>query len=212
MASTGLSSPRTRVILDERLRLPVVGRQALADHPFGIIRAVNQLASVEVANAFALWRALVNIIDVPARLADSSARQPAHQQGRVHDHVQHDGAAQMVLLANPLQVVRLPQRARKTVEDKALGAIRLVDARPRPCPARFRRGPVRRAPEAALPCGRVPSRAGYCRETCPRSTGAATDTAARCAGLACPCRPPAGPAGSPHAPVPAKRLPRHDQP
>jgi hypothetical protein len=42
--------------------------------------------------------------------------------------VQHDGAAQLVLPADALEVIRLAQGARETIENKAVSAIRLADA------------------------------------------------------------------------------------
>ncbi len=70
--STEHASPA--VIVDQRARLALVGRQPLGNHLFAIVGALHQLAAIMVAAAGHLGRVIVDIINLPAHSRRCAAR------------------------------------------------------------------------------------------------------------------------------------------
>src|SRR5580704_1534021 len=116
------------VVTHQRRGLLLVRMQSRCYHFFTIVRPLNQLAAIYIANAFDLRRAVENIINLAALTADPSPGQPPHQDRRPDDHVNHERLLQSMLLQQLAQVPRLSDRPRKTVEDEAVKTIHSLDA------------------------------------------------------------------------------------
>jgi len=97
---------------------------ALADHILTVIRALHELSAIPVTPARHLWRMIVYIINLAANCARPAPREPPHQLILI-DHKMHD---QRIGLEPPpqnfVQLFRLRQSARKTVQDEAIATIR----------------------------------------------------------------------------------------
>ena len=125
--STALKDVVVVVPLDQRLRLLMVGRQALLDHLGLVVVADHQLAAVDVADALLLRGVELEVEDVAALLAGPPAAEPPDDLlvGDVdHQRGAHLAAELADLLAERLG---LRDRPREAVEDEPVAGLRLLD-------------------------------------------------------------------------------------
>ena len=75
------------VIVDQRARLALIGRQPLGNHLFAVIGALHELAAITVTTARHLGRVIVYIINLPANCARAASGKPPDQLILVDDEM-----------------------------------------------------------------------------------------------------------------------------
>ena len=117
------------VVRHQRLGLLVIRLQPRRYNFFPVVRPLQQFPAIVVAAPFCLWRALVKIINLAARLAHAPASDAPENQSRIDDQMNHERPPKSMLLQQLAQVLRLSDGPRKSVEHKTVRTIRLLDAR-----------------------------------------------------------------------------------
>src|SRR3954470_11548055 len=112
------------VVVDQRLGLLMVGRQALLHRPGLVVLAQLERAAAEVAHPLGLRRVEGHVLDVAVR-ALAAAGQPLHHDVVGRGHVERGGQTAVEPLELLVQGVGLCVVAREAVEQEAVVALLL---------------------------------------------------------------------------------------
>ena len=106
----------------------LVRREPGCNNFFPVVGTLFELATVIIATAFALWRAVVDVINFSAYFARSPAGDAAQKHGSLDHHVHNQRRLKTVLLEQFAKPLRLSHGPRKSIEHEPMRTVRAFDA------------------------------------------------------------------------------------